>query len=161
LLQGPRPFPCSISLTLQALGSQLGFWHLLTSSLGPQLADVDEAVAEFFLMEESPPADVLREGIRRATLDLAFVPVRSVTAHCACHCSIADYGLVRVSPSSTPQAVDPHLATTVPSIICTIHAPPKYLMPRQLLDPPAACRHQSEPELRTGLKLRSMKKLDW
>ena len=51
---------------------------LRPNSIGPQLADVDEAVAEFFLMEESPPADVLREGIRRATLDLAFVPVRAV-----------------------------------------------------------------------------------
>ncbi len=49
-------------------------------------------------MEESPPADVLREGIRRATLDLAFVPVCAVIASCACNCSLAD-SLVVVKPS--------------------------------------------------------------
>lgn len=38
---------------------------------------MDEGVAEYYLTEESPPGDVLQEGIRRGTLSLRFVPVRA------------------------------------------------------------------------------------
>ena len=65
-----------------------------------QVADVDEAVAEYFLMEESPPADTLREGIRRATLSLSFVPVRArhirhhvCTSICAQHSRATTHGI--------------------------------------------------------------------
>ena len=56
------------------------------------MADVDEAVAEHFLMEESPPPETLREGIRRATLSLSFVPVRArrkcIIVPCPWHAAI-------------------------------------------------------------------------
>jgi hypothetical protein len=35
-------------------------------------------------MEEAPPAETLREGIRRATLSLSFVPVRAQHICIAC-----------------------------------------------------------------------------
>ena len=40
-----------------------------------RLADVDDEIAELFLGEEDVPADVLRAAIRRATVNLSFVPV--------------------------------------------------------------------------------------
>jgi elongation factor G len=39
------------------------------------LADVDDEIAEYFLMEEAPPQDVLKNAIRRQTLACKFVPV--------------------------------------------------------------------------------------
>lgn len=39
------------------------------------IADVDDAVAEFYLNEETPPIDILKKAIRNATLSLKFVPV--------------------------------------------------------------------------------------
>ena len=40
-----------------------------------RLAEVDDEVGEFFLMEEEVPEAVLRAAVRRATLALKFVPV--------------------------------------------------------------------------------------
>lgn len=40
-----------------------------------KLADVDDEIAEFFLMEEMPDAETLKAAIRRQTLDCSFVPV--------------------------------------------------------------------------------------
>jgi len=40
-----------------------------------KVADVDDAIAEKFLMEESPSAEELGEAIRRSALALKFVPV--------------------------------------------------------------------------------------
>ena len=39
------------------------------------LAEVDDEVAEVFLEDEVPSSDLLREAIRRQTIDLKFVPV--------------------------------------------------------------------------------------
>ncbi|KAL4537141.1 hypothetical protein Ndes2526B_g04948 [Nannochloris sp. 'desiccata'] len=40
-----------------------------------RLAEVDDDVGELFLMEEDVPAEVLKNAVRRATVDLKFVPV--------------------------------------------------------------------------------------
>lgn len=40
-----------------------------------RVAEADETVGELFLMEEPVDSQTLRDGIRRATLDLKFVPV--------------------------------------------------------------------------------------
>lgn len=46
-----------------------------------RVAEVDEELAEHFLSSEEPPAPaLLRAAIRRATLDLKFVPVRRAAA---------------------------------------------------------------------------------
>lgn len=46
---------------------------------------MDEGVAEYYLSEDSPPGDVLKEGIRNGTLALRFVPVRPPNwAPCVC-----------------------------------------------------------------------------
>lgn len=39
------------------------------------LADVDDEIAEIFLMEETPTEDQMRQAIRRATINLKFTPV--------------------------------------------------------------------------------------
>ncbi|KAI3058890.1 hypothetical protein CBS147352_900 [Aspergillus niger] len=39
------------------------------------LADVDDEIAEIFLMEEVPTEDQIRQAIRRATINLKFTPV--------------------------------------------------------------------------------------
>ncbi|GKZ36854.1 elongation factor G, mitochondrial [Aspergillus brasiliensis] len=39
------------------------------------LADVDDEIAEIFLMEETPTVDQLRQAIRRSTINLKFTPV--------------------------------------------------------------------------------------
>ncbi|PWY67057.1 elongation factor G 1, mitochondrial precursor [Aspergillus eucalypticola CBS 122712] len=39
------------------------------------LADVDDEIAEIFLMEETPNEDQMRQAIRRATINLKFTPV--------------------------------------------------------------------------------------
>ena len=54
------------------------------AELVERVAEADETVGELFLMEEPVDADTLRDGIRRATLALKFVPVfmgRSATQH--------------------------------------------------------------------------------
>jgi elongation factor G len=40
-----------------------------------RVAEVDDTVGELFIMEEDVPEDVLRDAIRRATIDLKLVPV--------------------------------------------------------------------------------------
>ena len=40
-----------------------------------RLADVDEEIADLFLLEEEPDVPTLRAAIRRQTIGLAFVPV--------------------------------------------------------------------------------------
>lgn len=45
------------------------------AELVERVAEADETVGELFLMEEPVDSDTLRAGIRRATLDLKFVPV--------------------------------------------------------------------------------------
>ena len=40
-----------------------------------RLADADDEVAEFFLMEEIPDVDTLKAAIRRSTISCSFVPV--------------------------------------------------------------------------------------
>lgn len=45
------------------------------AELVERVAEADETVGELFLMEEPVDADTLRDGIRRATLALKFVPV--------------------------------------------------------------------------------------
>jgi elongation factor G len=40
-----------------------------------RVADVDDEVAELFLMEEEVPEETLRAAIRRATISCQFVPV--------------------------------------------------------------------------------------
>lgn len=45
------------------------------STLIEALADEDEAMAEYFLMEEVPPVEELKAAIRRTTLAQKFVPV--------------------------------------------------------------------------------------
>ena len=40
-----------------------------------QLADVDEEIAEMFIMEEEPTNQQIKDAIRRATLALTFNPV--------------------------------------------------------------------------------------
>jgi len=40
-----------------------------------KLADVDDEIAEFFLMEEEPSVETLKAAIRRQTIALKFVPV--------------------------------------------------------------------------------------
>ena len=40
-----------------------------------RLADVDDEIAEYFLMEETPDVDVIKAAIRRQTIACAFVPV--------------------------------------------------------------------------------------
>jgi elongation factor G len=40
-----------------------------------RLADADDDIAEFFLMEETPDKDTLKAAIRRQTIACAFVPV--------------------------------------------------------------------------------------
>lgn len=40
-----------------------------------RVAEADETVGELFLMEEPVDSQTLRDGIRRATLALKFVPV--------------------------------------------------------------------------------------
>jgi len=44
------------------------------------LADVDDEMGEMFLMEEEPTEDDIKAAIRRATIDLKFVPVLLGTA---------------------------------------------------------------------------------
>jgi len=44
------------------------------------LADVDEEIGEMYLMEEEPSVDDIKAAIRRATIDLKFVPVLLGTA---------------------------------------------------------------------------------
>lgn len=45
------------------------------SELIAKLADVDEGIAEKFLMEETPSEDEIKAAIRKATIALKFVPV--------------------------------------------------------------------------------------
>lgn len=45
------------------------------AELVERIAEVDETVGELFLMEEPVDDETLRQGIRRATLALKFVPV--------------------------------------------------------------------------------------
>ena len=45
------------------------------AELVERVAEVDEEVGELFLMEEPVDTETLRNGIRRATLALKFVPV--------------------------------------------------------------------------------------
>jgi elongation factor G len=40
-----------------------------------RLADVDDEIAELFLMEEMPDKDLVKQAIRRRTIDCSFVPV--------------------------------------------------------------------------------------
>jgi elongation factor G len=40
-----------------------------------RLAEADDEIAEFFLMEETPDKDILKAAIRRQTIACAFVPV--------------------------------------------------------------------------------------
>eukprot|EP00962_Isochrysis_galbana_P039268 scaffold14058_cov117-Isochrysis_galbana.AAC.3 len=40
-----------------------------------KLADVDEEIAEYYISEENPPAELLRAAIRRQTIANAFTPV--------------------------------------------------------------------------------------
>eukprot|EP00457_Paulinella_chromatophora_P003009 gb/GEZN01003014.1/.p1 GENE.gb/GEZN01003014.1/~~gb/GEZN01003014.1/.p1 ORF type:complete len:738 (-),score=97.71 gb/GEZN01003014.1/:89-2275(-) len=40
-----------------------------------KLADVDEGIADIFLMDEMPDASQMKEAIRKATINLSFVPV--------------------------------------------------------------------------------------
>ena len=40
-----------------------------------KLADVDEEIAELYLMEEDPPLELLKAAIRRQTVARNFVPV--------------------------------------------------------------------------------------
>mmetsp|Transcript_14005 Transcript_14005/g.33621 ORF Transcript_14005/g.33621 Transcript_14005/m.33621 type:complete len:795 (-) Transcript_14005:159-2543(-) len=40
-----------------------------------KLADVDDEIAELFLMEEMPDVELLKQAIRRQTIDCSFVPV--------------------------------------------------------------------------------------
>ena len=58
------------------------------AELVERVAEVDEAVGELFLLEQPVDADSLRDGIRRATLALNFVPVfmgRYMDARVAAH----------------------------------------------------------------------------
>lgn len=45
------------------------------AELVERVADADEQIAELFLMEEDVDEMALRAGIRRATIDLKFVPI--------------------------------------------------------------------------------------
>ena len=45
------------------------------AELVERVAEVDEEVGELFLMEEPVDTETLRNGIRRATLALKFIPV--------------------------------------------------------------------------------------
>ena len=45
------------------------------AELVERIAEVDETVGELFLMEEPIDDDTLKAGIRRATVNLKFVPV--------------------------------------------------------------------------------------
>lgn len=45
------------------------------AELVERVAEADETVGELFLMEEPVDSQTLRDGIRRATLALKFVPV--------------------------------------------------------------------------------------
>ena len=56
-------------------GSLLELAEAKRLELVERLAEVDETVGELFLMEEPIPANVLQDGIRRATVALKFVPV--------------------------------------------------------------------------------------
>ena len=56
-------------------GSLLELAEAKRLELVERVAEVDEIVGELFLMEEPIPADVLQDGIRRATVALKFVPV--------------------------------------------------------------------------------------
>lgn len=47
----------------------------LRATLLEQLSEVDDEMAEMFLMEEEPTTEQLKAAIRRATLNLSFVPV--------------------------------------------------------------------------------------
>lgn len=62
-------------LQIPLQGSLLDLAEAKRLELVERIAEVDETVGELFLLEEPIPADVLQDGIRRATVALKFVPV--------------------------------------------------------------------------------------
>lgn len=62
-------------LQIPLQGSLLELAEAKRLELIERVAEVDEAVGELFLMEEPISADVLQDGIKRATGALKFVPV--------------------------------------------------------------------------------------